>query len=355
MSDRAGAQAELFKPQELAAFVSGLCALGSPAPGVLERCGRAIVRKSRSFKAQEVAMVVRAYAQAGVCDREVFEALARQAIHRRQEFDDPAMVSEVLRSYAEAQHPAPVLFDVLGQRVLEHLPFRRSLQLNAVASLLWAHLLSRHRSPHLVEALAEEAARRASELEPWELGMVARASSALHAATKVVLAALEERAIDIAGELSPRDMANIVWAFAYSGPSQHKSPVFEVLSHRIVHGSRAFRPKDTAAVLWAYSQASHPAPQLFEALATQAVAQSHHYSPRALSATMKALARMGYLSPKAFEVLGKRAAAAANEFDAVSVSNSLWALAAVKHRPDEVKFFATKDIAEDRAKGIAPH
>eukprot|EP00964_Phaeocystis_antarctica_P005113 scaffold2790_cov56-Phaeocystis_antarctica.AAC.4 len=145
--------------------------------------------------------------------------------------------------------------------------------------MAWAHASAGHADPALLEAIATQAARRASEFEP-------------------------------------RELANLAWAFAtVELRGSIKTPLVERVAPALLDAVaaeaarrvEAFEPQELVVLLWAVAASRHPAPELLSAAAPMVAARAADLNTRALIAMAWAYATTEHDAPATHDALAAAA------------------------------------------------
>ncbi|KAL7548406.1 hypothetical protein ACHAWF_011695 [Thalassiosira exigua] len=126
----------------------------------------------------------------------------------------------------------------------------------------------------------------------------------------------------------PQAISNIVWAYATAGPFHSK--LFKKVAHHIVQmdSLRPFKPQNLSNTVWAYATASESHPNLFEKVADH-IDCLWSFEPQALSNTVWAFATVGEYYPTLFEGIADHIVRldSLRAFNAQGLANIVWAYA----------------------------
>lgn len=166
-------------------------------------------------------------------------------------------------------------------------------------------------------------------MEPRTASNTAHSLARLGFAKDSTFADLAEDIIPSLHRWGPRDLSNLVWAYATSGASSAQrvltSAADAVVNTRDRDGLFQFNTQDISNMTWAFAAAHHSAPHLFDALAARTRELLPRFKPQELSNVLWAHAVLYHSSPELFQEAGS--AVSGRWFNLQELGNTAWAYA----------------------------
>ncbi|WIA13792.1 hypothetical protein OEZ85_007340 [Tetradesmus obliquus] len=162
-----------------------------------------------------------------------------------------------------------------------------------LATAAWACSKLSFSEPRLLEAIAQEAARKAPILTPQDIAQLASAYARLAYRQPALLTLLGQQALRQADGFKPWSLIHTAWALHVSGANA--KPLLQACGELLPQKLAGLQPLDVATLLWllaASDMREHW--QLVVAAAEQVAAGIEGYPPAAAAQALVSLAGLGY-------------------------------------------------------------
>jgi hypothetical protein len=147
--------------------------------------------------------------------------------------------------------------------------------------------------PRLLEAIAQEAARKAPILTPQDISQLASAYARLAYKQPQLLNLLGQQAVRQAAAFKPWSLIHTAWALHVSGADA--KPLLQACGEQLPQQLAGLQPLDIATLLWLLAASDMGEQwQLVVAAAEQLTAGIQEYPPAAAAQALVSLAGLGY-------------------------------------------------------------
>ena len=190
------------------------------------------------------------------------------------------------------------------------------------------------RQSNALASLLESTLQMVPRLEPTTVATVAYGAASVVSTTgfslgEQVWEALAAKGLDLANQIRPQGLANLVNAFA---KAKHPAPaLFDAIALVAPPRMRDFTPQELANTAWAYATAQHSAPALFDAIAAEAAPRVREFEPQTLWNTAWAYVTLHHAAPALLDAIAAEAARQVREFKPQELTNTAWAYAKAQH------------------------
>jgi hypothetical protein len=258
----------------------------------LRRASAEIVESSghQEMPVQCVSVVAWSCATMQIHSSQLFAAICEIAsprLHTFQSFE----LSNLLWAFAKLAMPAIEVFRSAARCILQRK--RNEFKVHCLTMIAWSFATARRRHPKVFSSLGEDITLHAGQLKPQEISNTLWAFAKCRFADQRLFAALGQVAIAHAkaGSFKPQELSNTVWAFATAGVLNPL--LFAVVEAEAVRQRHNLTPQNIANILWAYAKLEvHDCVRLFPALLDVAVGKLERFKPQELSAMLWSAARM---------------------------------------------------------------
>jgi len=239
----------------------------------------------------------------------LWSSLAARGVEVVAEFT-PAQLVETAAAFAKARSPAPALHQALAAEATRRLLGAEGtggasgeLSPEQISTMAWAHASAGHADPALLDAIATQAARRASDFTPRELANLAWAYATAELRGSVKTSLVERPAPAL---LDARPDPN-------PGTSLTAPALLDAVAAEAARRVDEFQPHELVVLIWAVAAYRHPAPQLLRAAAPMVTARARDLDTHALIAMAWAYATAEHDAPTKgqYEAMHDELAAAA--------------------------------------------
>ena len=190
------------------------------------------------------------------------------------------------------------------------------------------------RQSNALASLLESTLQMVPRLEPTTVATVAYGAASVVSTTgfslgEQVWEALAAKGLDLANQIRPQGLANLVNAFA---KAKHPAPaLFDAIALVAPPRMRDFTPQELANTAWAYATAQHSAPALFDAIAAEAAPRVREFEPQTLWNTAWAYVTLHHAAPALLDAIAAEAARQVRDFTPQGLSTTAWAYAKAQH------------------------
>ena len=212
------------------------------------------------------------------------------------------------------------------------------------------------RQSNALASLLESTLQMVPRLEPTTVATVAYGAASVVSTTgfslgEQVWEALAAKGLDLANQIRPQGLANLVNAFA---KAKHPAPaLFDAIALVAPPRMRDFTPQELANTAWAYATAQHSAPALFDAIAAEAARQVRDFKPQELTNTAWAYAKAQHAAPALLDAIAAEARRQVRNFKPQHLANAAWSYATLQHGAPAL-FDAIAAEAAQRLRDFAP-
>lgn len=236
-------------PQELSNIAYGLAVLGHDKQAAIwQPVSSAAQQSTQSFKPQELANLLWAYAKVGRRDTPLFSIVVRAAVGKL-----PAFKPQEL------------------------------------SNLLWACAAMRYRDPELLEEAARQLTHRLWDCNSQDLGNIAWAYGRLRYYNQAFFTALCGALHAKADAMQPQEMSNAIWACA--AMQHYDVEWFSSATRRLKAGMGQFSTQSISNIVYACAKLNHPDPALAAQAAEYAAASGRSFRSQELVVMLWSLAK----------------------------------------------------------------
>jgi len=188
---------------------------------------------------------------------------------------------------------------------------------------------------------------RRAEMPVPTMGVIAWSCAMMKMRDEELFSAIADIAAPRMHELQPFELAQMLWSFAKIGLSA--PALFEAAARRVLHRQAGeFKGLSLAMTAWAFAAAGVRNEVLFCSLAAELVQHADDLRPQELSDTLWACAEMNIDCPALFESFGWAVASKVKVLKLQELADALWALGAAGHTHAAVFAQASPVIMQKR-------
>merc|ERR1719409_1751983 len=222
-------------------------------------------------------------------ETELMSTIAEVAVERLDELQ-PFELSNMIWAYSKLSAGTPALFKAVSWRM-----FRRKegeFGMQCLSMIAWSFATAMQKDSALFFDIAREITAHASLTKPQEIANTLWAYAKNRCADAALFNALADTAVEnnMLWTFKPQELSNTLWACAtigHSHPRLFKSAVAVAISKRY-----QMSPQNIANILWAYAKLQAcPRSSLFPALLGVAVGIMPKHKPQEISAIVWAAAK----------------------------------------------------------------
>jgi hypothetical protein len=233
----------------------------------------------KSFKPQELANFVWAYATVGIKHSALFNKVGDQVVllDNLKSFYPQALANTVW-AFAKAGMQHPGLFNKVGEHIVALDNFK-AFNSQALANIAWAYATAGVEHPDLFKKFADHivASDILKSFKPQEISNIVWAYATAGVQHPPLFDKVGNHVV-VTNDIwfGPQEHANIVWAFATANPL--RVDLFKKIGIAIANRGdfQSFHEQELANIAWAYAVANADAPMIFNNNFTDALLQMQH-------------------------------------------------------------------------------
>jgi len=296
-----------FKSPEVSMLLWGLAS--APSSSAAERTAmmdavacEVARRGAAAFDAQSLATVAYAAGTLGhPCDSPLWATLAAGAEDRVSEFSDRQVVNLVWAYATVTSEDGTSLFNRVEDAWLEHIRDLASIDLSLVA---------------------------------WAMAKLCHGGEAFYGEVSAAVVARESAW----GQTDPRNIATLIYSFAFAGNASEHDPAFRVLADAVQHRPEDFEMQGLTNALWGWATACYAERPWFASVASEVLVRApSEFEPLDVANCLWAFASVPHTDLTVAARLKELAIPLLPEFTPQNTAISLWSLATLELR-DEAFF-----------------
>jgi hypothetical protein len=282
--------------------------------------GEVVLERLDELKPFELSNMVWAYAKLSLGTTPMFSAVSDRVLRRRDGEFGMQCLSMIAWSFATAARKDIAVFSDIAREIVL---ITRPSKPQEIANTLWAYAKTRCAEPALFDFLADASIENGMlwTFKPQELSNTLWACATVgHRHTRLfrdgVAVAINKRF-----QLSPQNIANILWAYAKLQACP-RSGLFPALLGVSVGMMPRHKPHEISAIVWAAAKDNHPACRKFFGATSHTCARRlHEFPPRALASMVEAFAVIGAGSTTFSENMALESVGRLHQFEPVALAN----------------------------------
>merc|ERR1719174_310666 len=287
---------------------------------LMEKISEIVLPCLNELKPFELSNMLWAYAKLSMGNPPLLAAVSERMLSRQQGEFSMQCLSMIAWSFAtEKQRDASVFYSIANE-IVNHACAKKPQE---IANTLWAYAKNRCTEVRLFEELASAAISSGMlwSFKPQELSNTVWAFATVSLQHPALFKQVVAVAISKRRELSPQNIANILWAYAKLQVWSH-SGLFPALLSVSVKMMPQHKPHEISAIVWAAAKENYPACQrFFGATAHMCAARLHEFPPQALANMVEAFAVIEADSPSFSEAMARESVGRLHQFEPMALSN----------------------------------
>jgi len=269
-------------PVQCMSIVAWSCAtLQIHHKAVFENIAEITASRLSELKPYELSNLAWAYAKLGLSSSELFKNLVAHMLARREGEFKTQCLSTIAWALAAAKRRNLAVFRSIAQEIA---PKAADLKPQDISNTLWAYAKSRVAHEQLFSSIGQAASSDTKIwlFKPQEFTMSAWAFATVGLQNAAFFTRLEPVVIRKRHELTPENIATILWAYAKLKVNCSYALVSSLLD-TVMAKQNAFMPTEISVVVRAASQMCPHRLDFFSAVAQRWAASVQAFSPRALA------------------------------------------------------------------------
>ncbi|KAJ1452834.1 hypothetical protein M885DRAFT_525766 [Pelagophyceae sp. CCMP2097] len=248
---------ERFNSRDLANSAWAFSTAGVQAPKLMGAVAAASLLKLESFNVRDLSTIAWSVSNAGLHHGALYDAVASKVLkNTKKEKILSQDAANLVWAYANAGLDHPLLFSAVALEVAGDRSKIQTFHRHELSKLVWAFSKTKFDAPLVFEAVAAESILKMQTFSEKHLATTAWAYANAGLQQPLLFEALKEHAIKKAAWFTdPKDVANLLWAFAKTeNVEQKQDALFESFAKPVRDTLSRFEKEDLRRVAWAFSK-----------------------------------------------------------------------------------------------------
>jgi hypothetical protein len=210
--EAAAAGEEVVKPARLSACLCNMVRLGLRDKVFLRTCPEVILIYLYQFSLSDLSNTLWAFAKAGVCNFDLFDAAADRVVAILPDGFKPGNCAMLAWAFAKADIRSERLFGAMAERSCCE-KIMAGLTAQELSNLVWSYAKLGHSGEEIYKHAAKHGIARIAEFTTTELSNLVWAFAQASVIDEPFFRAVAQRALPMLSEFSPAQQYNLLWGF----------------------------------------------------------------------------------------------------------------------------------------------